>query len=58
MPQTETRHAEKSKLFSLLLAQETGDIHTQIAHAKASMEKEDIADVIREFEDWKKNRKP
>jgi hypothetical protein len=54
MPQTETRHAEKSKLFSLLLAQETGDIHTQIAHAKASMEKEDIDEVMAIFESREK----
>jgi len=57
MAQTETRHAERSSLFKLLLAQETGDIATQISHTKASMEKEDVDSVMAEFEDWKKNRK-
>jgi len=56
MAQTETRHAEKSKLFSLFMAEYTGDIKSQIAHTKASMEKEDIADVVREFEEWKKEK--
>ncbi|MCL1880869.1 MAG: hypothetical protein FWF76_01670 [Oscillospiraceae bacterium] len=53
MAQTETHHAEKSSLFKLLLAEYTGDIYTQIAHTKASMEKEDVEDVMNEFEKWK-----
>ncbi|MCL1881727.1 MAG: hypothetical protein FWF76_06070 [Oscillospiraceae bacterium] len=56
MIQTETRHAEKSSLFKLLLAEYTGDIYTKIAHTKASMEKEDVEDVMNEFEKWKKSK--
>jgi hypothetical protein len=57
MPPIDTRHAEKSSLFKLLLAQETGDIATQISHTIAVMEKEDVEAVKAEFEEWKKNRK-
>ena len=53
MPQIDTRHTERSTLFKLLMAEHTGDIRTKIAHMKASMEKEDVQAVYREFEEWK-----
>jgi len=56
MPTIDTRHSEMSKLFMLLLAKHTGDIDTQIAHTKASMEKEDVLAVLEQFEEWKKSR--
>ena len=55
MPQIDTRHADKSKLFALLVAQHAPEnIALQIAQTRAEMEKEDIADVVREFEEWQK----
>jgi hypothetical protein len=57
MAQIDTRHAEKNKLFSFLVAKETGDIDLQIAQTRATMEPEDIASVMKEFEEWRKNRK-
>ncbi|MCL1832174.1 MAG: hypothetical protein FWG45_04585 [Oscillospiraceae bacterium] len=53
MAQTETRHAEKSKLFSLYEVKYGGNVDLQIAHAEASMEKEDVDDVRARFELWK-----
>jgi hypothetical protein len=58
MPQTETRHAEKSTLFKLMVVKYNGDVEMQIAHQRATMEKEDISDVEREFEAWKSNQTP
>ena len=54
----DTRHAERSNLFMLLMAKHTGDIDSQIAHAMSSMEKEDIEAVKHQFEEWKKTLKP
>jgi len=51
---TETRHCEKEKLIALLMAQSNPEtIAMQIAQTKAKMEKEDIEDVMKEFENWK-----
>jgi len=53
------RHCEKEKLFALLMAQSNPEsIPALIAQTRAKMEKEDIADVVREFEAWQKSRKP
>jgi hypothetical protein len=38
----------------LFMAKHTGDVDTQIAHAMASMEKDDIEAVTKQFEEWKK----
>ena len=54
MPTIDTRHAERSHLFMLFMAKHTGDVDTQIAHAMASMEKDDIEAVTKQFEEWKK----
>jgi len=56
MPTIDTRHAEKNYLFSLYEAQFTGDIKTQISRLEASMEKEDVEQVLQKFEEWKKSR--
>ena len=56
MPTIDTRHAERSNLFMLLMAKHTGDVDTQIAHAMASMEKDDIEAVKKHFEEWKKQK--
>ena len=53
MAQTDTRHAERSQLFSLLVAEYTGDVRTQIYQTQAHMEQEDIEAVIKTFEEWK-----
>ncbi|MCL2035771.1 MAG: hypothetical protein FWG83_00065 [Oscillospiraceae bacterium] len=55
MAQVDTRHAEKDKLFSLMLAEFTGDFKSLIASTRAKMEKEDIEDVVQEFERFKKS---
>ena len=53
MAQIDTRHAEKSKYFELLVAQHSpSNIDLQIAQATAAMEQEDIEDVERKFEKW------
>ena len=57
MAQIDTRHAEKDKLFALLLAEFTGDFQAQIANTRAKMEKDDIDDVMREFEQFKQQYK-
>jgi len=53
MAQTETRHAEKSSLYRLLVAEYSGDVRSQIYQAKAQMEQEDIDAVMKTFEEWK-----
>jgi hypothetical protein len=53
MAQIDTKHSEKRTLMALLMAKHTGDIDTQIALTRAAMDKEDISDVIAEFEKWK-----
>ena len=58
MAQTETRHAEKSTLFKLMVVEYNGDVQMQIAHQRATMEKDDINDVEREFEAWKNKQSP
>jgi len=56
MAQTDTRHGEKEKLIALLMAQSNPEtIAMQIAQTKAKMEKEDIEDVVKEFEEWRKS---
>ena len=57
MPTIDTRHAERSSLFKFLMAKETGDIDSQIAHMMAVMEPEDIVAVTKQFENWKANYK-
>jgi hypothetical protein len=52
----EIRFMQKDKLFSLLVAEETGDIGLQISATRATMEKEDILSVEKHFEEWKRNR--
>jgi hypothetical protein len=47
------RHAEKSKLFSLYEVKYGGNVDLQIAHAEASMEKEDVEAVRERFNGWK-----
>ena len=54
MAQTETRHAEKSNLFSLYEVKHGGDVDLKIAHAEASMAKEDVDDVRERFDIWLK----
>ena len=57
MAQIDTRHAERTKLFALLEAKYMPEnIDLQIARTKAAMEKEDINDVIKEFEEIKKTK--
>ncbi|MCL1880954.1 MAG: hypothetical protein FWF76_02115 [Oscillospiraceae bacterium] len=53
MAQTETRHAEKSSLFKLMMTEYTGDVQTQIAHQRSIMEPEDVEIVEKEFNAWK-----
>jgi len=49
------RHCEKEKLFALLMAQSNPEsVPMLIAQTRAKMEKEDAADVVREFEAWRK----
>ncbi|MCL1881172.1 MAG: hypothetical protein FWF76_03250 [Oscillospiraceae bacterium] len=55
MAQIDTRYNEKNKLMAFLTAKHTGDIDSQIALTRASMEREDIEDVMKEFENWKAN---
>ncbi|MDR2560103.1 MAG: hypothetical protein LBC86_11275 [Oscillospiraceae bacterium] len=58
MAQTDTRHGEKEKLIALLIAQSNPEsISMQIAQTRAKMERSDIEDVMKEFEDWKNNQK-
>jgi len=52
MPTVDMRHAEKTHLFSLYIAQITGDIKTQILSLEASME-EDVKQVQKKVEEWK-----
>ncbi|MCL1832695.1 MAG: hypothetical protein FWG45_07305 [Oscillospiraceae bacterium] len=54
MAQTETRHAERTGLYRLLVAEYTGDTRSQIYQTQAHMETEDIEAVKRTFEEWKK----
>ena len=57
MAQTDTRHGEKEKLIALLMAQSNPEsISMQIAQTRAKMEKEDIENVMKEFEEWKKSQ--
>jgi hypothetical protein len=57
MAQIDTRHAEKDTLFKLLVAKhDPQNLDLQIANTRASMEQEDIENVLREFEEWKKTR--
>jgi len=57
MAQTETRHAERTSLYRLLMADYTGSAKREISEAIASMEKEDVDAVIQEFERWKNSEK-
>ncbi|MCL1903790.1 MAG: hypothetical protein FWF94_05180 [Oscillospiraceae bacterium] len=58
MSQIDTRHTEKDKLFSLYMAEAFPETtKSQIAHTEAVMEKEDVEDVRRRFEEWKDNLK-
>jgi len=57
MAQVDTRHNEKDKLFSLLVAKcEPDSIDLQIAQTMAKMEKEDIEEVKKQFENYEKIR--
>jgi len=55
--QMDTRHAERSKLFSLFVAKkDPSAIDLLIYNSKASMEKEDVEAVRAEFEEWEATR--
>jgi hypothetical protein len=56
MAQTETRHAEKSKLFSLYDVKHGGNVDLQIAHTEASMEPADVEEVKERFSQWLKDK--
>jgi hypothetical protein len=56
MGMTETRHTEKANLFQVLKARHENDFDSAVASIQASMEPDDVADVLRLFEEWKKNR--
>ncbi|MCL1831638.1 MAG: hypothetical protein FWG45_01855 [Oscillospiraceae bacterium] len=56
MAQVDTRHSEKDLLMALLMAQSHPEtIPMQIAKAKAKMEREDISEVMQEYESWLKH---
>ncbi|MCL1880602.1 MAG: hypothetical protein FWF76_00295 [Oscillospiraceae bacterium] len=56
MAQIDTRHEEKNTLFQLLVAQLIPEnIKFQIAQSRAKMEPSDIAEVMAEFEEFKKS---
>jgi hypothetical protein len=58
MAQVDTRHEERNSLMALLIAKHFPEnIDLQIAQARAKMEKSDIEDVLREFEEFQKNKK-
>jgi len=50
MPTVDTRHAEKNHLFSLYEALLTGDIEAQTDRLEATMEKEDVQQVLQKVE--------
>ncbi|MCL1882076.1 MAG: hypothetical protein FWF76_07870 [Oscillospiraceae bacterium] len=57
MAQVDTRHGEKDTLMALLIAKHfPEDINLQIAIAEARMEKEDIEEVNKVLERYKKTR--
>jgi hypothetical protein len=56
MAQIDTRHVEKEKLISLLIAQVSPEsIPMQITQTMAKMEQTDIDDVMRIFEKYKES---
>jgi hypothetical protein len=55
MAQVDTRHYEKEKLISLLIAElEPQTLPLQIAQTKAKMEPSDVDEVMKQFEEYKK----
>jgi hypothetical protein len=55
MAPVDTKHNEKDKLMSLLLAELSPEtVPLQIAQTKAKMDKSDIDDVMHQFEEYKK----
>jgi hypothetical protein len=57
MAQVDARHEERNSLMALLIAKHFPEnIDLQIAQARAKMEKSDIEDVLREFEEFQKNK--
>jgi hypothetical protein len=54
MGQAETRHTEKAIYFQILKAAYENNFAAAISSARASMDKEDIADVDKEFEEYKR----
>jgi hypothetical protein len=54
MGQTETRHTEKANLFQVLKAEYENNFPAAVASLKASMEPEDVEEVVKLFEDYKK----
>ncbi|MCL1832070.1 MAG: hypothetical protein FWG45_04055 [Oscillospiraceae bacterium] len=57
MAQVDTRHNEKDLLMALLIAKHIPEgIDVQIAQAEARMEKEDVDDVLKVFDKFKKSR--
>jgi len=55
MAQVDTRHNEKDKLFSLMVAKrEPESIDLQIAQTMAKMEKEDVEEVKKQFDEYQK----
>jgi small-conductance mechanosensitive channel len=53
----DTRHNERDKLFSLLVAKSAPEsIDLQIAQTMAKMEKEDIEEVKKQFTEWQSTK--
>ncbi|MCL1865799.1 MAG: hypothetical protein FWF82_00135 [Oscillospiraceae bacterium] len=58
MAQVDTRHSERDMLFSLLVAKSEPDsIDLQIAKIMARMEKEDIEEVKKQFDEYENLKK-
>ena len=53
----EIRDTKKTNLSSLYMIRELGgDLEAAIVQSEASMEQEDVASVMKKFEEWKKKR--
>jgi hypothetical protein len=57
MAQIDTRHGERDVLFQILVAKYNNDLDTLLANVKAKMERQDVKEVLEQFEEWKKTRK-
>ncbi|MCL2754337.1 MAG: hypothetical protein FWD35_01290 [Oscillospiraceae bacterium] len=57
MAQIDTRHTEKDLLMALLIAKHfPKDVDLLIAKARAKMERDDVKEVMEEFNSYKKAR--